>query len=99
MSKRYIKRWKPNKEYCLKRLVSQGMKGGIYEPTLTTSQHLSPCNVNAVLVDKVTEPNPTDEPRLTFDYSHVSEVRTGVQMELAQHVHDYLERPEHMTYL
>lgn len=76
-----------------------GVEGGIYEPTLTTSEYLSPWNAKAVLVDKVENPKPTDEPRLTFDYSHVKEVRPGAQMQLAKDIHDYLERREHGTYV
>lgn len=72
-----------------------GVQEGIYEYTLATIEHLSPWNARAVLVDKVENPQATDEPRLTFDYPHVKEAH----MELAQDIHDYLERPEHSLYL
>ncbi len=38
---------------------------------------LSQWGARAVLVDKVENPKPTDEPRLTFDYSRVTEDLPG----------------------
>lgn len=54
-------------------------------------------NARAVLVDKVPDPKPTDEPRLTFAYHQVHEDLPGVHMELSARVHDSLSDPRHGT--
>lgn len=99
VASRYQKRWSAPKEWWLQKLVSDGIRGGIYEPTLRTSEHLSPWNSRPVLVDKGENPMPTDEPQLTFDYSQIQEVIPGLQMELAEEVHSFLENPEHQTFI
>lgn len=53
--------------------MSDGIEGGIYEHTITANGRLSEWNSRAVHVDKVEDPKPTDEPRLTFAYHMVHE--------------------------
>ena len=47
------------------------------------------------MVDKVEDPQPTDEPRMTFDYSRVPELLPGSHLELSSKVHDHLSNPRH----
>ena len=47
------------------------------------------------MVDKVDDPKPTDEPRMTFDYSRVTELLPGSHLELSSKVHDHLSNPSH----
>lgn len=49
-------------------------------------------------MDKEENPKPTDEPRLTFDYSKVREDMPGSHLELMSKVHDYLSDPRHQTF-
>ena len=42
------------------------------------------------MVDKVENPQPSDEPRMTFDYPRVKELLPGKHLELSSKVHDYL---------
>lgn len=65
-----------------------------YEPKLC-STNLSRWNARAVIVDKVANPTPEDEPRVTFDYSRVTEDLPGTFMELSSKVHDNLADPRH----
>ena len=65
------KKWPAHIEWWLQKLIDDGVKGGIYEHTITANGHLSEWNSRAVLVDKVPNPKPVDEPRLTFAYHQV----------------------------
>ena len=47
------------------------------------------------MVDKVKDPQPSDEPRMTFDYSRVTELLPGTYLELSFKVHDHLSDPRH----
>ena len=47
------------------------------------------------MVDKVENSKPMDEPRMTFDYSRVTELLPGPHMELSLIVHDHLTSPRH----
>ena len=93
------RRWAPHLEWWLRKLVQQGLDSGIYERTQAANGELSAWNAMAVLVDKVENPGPDDEPRLTFDYSHVHEDMPGSFMELASKVHDYLSDPRHGVFM
>lgn len=93
------KRWAPHLEWWMRKLVSNGMKGGIYERTDLLDGRLSQWNARAVLVDKVENPLPTDEPRLTFDYPRVTEELPGTHMQLMASCHDYLSDPRHGCYM
>lgn len=88
----------PNKEWWLRKLVQDGMRGGVYERTQHANSKLSAWNVRAVVVNKEENPKPTDEPRLTFDYSKVKEDMPGSYLELMSKVHDYLSDPRHKTF-
>lgn len=90
-------RWPLHTEWWMRKLVEDGVKGGIFERTGLLDGRLSPWNALAVMVDKVENPTPQDEPRLTFDYSHVKEELPAVYMELSSRVHDYLSQPAHKT--
>lgn len=96
-SVRSQKRWPAHTEWWLRKLVSDGIQGGIYEHTVTANRILSAWNARVVLVDKVPNPLPTDKPRLTFDYHQLHEDLPGVHMELSAHVHDSLSDPRHGT--
>ena len=47
------------------------------------------------MVDKIDDPKPSDEPRMTFDYSRVTELMPGAHLELSSKVHDHLSNPSH----
>lgn len=51
------------------------------------------------MVDKIENPKPTDEPRMTFDYSKVVEELPGVHMQLMGNYHDYLSNPKQGYYM
>jgi hypothetical protein len=67
----------------------------VYELTEPANGRLSRWNARAVVVDKVENPRPEDEPRVTFDYSRVTEDLPGTYMELSSKVHDNLSDPHH----
>ena len=46
----------------------------MYELAEPANGRLSQWNARAVMVDKVEDPQPSDEPRMTFDYSRVTEL-------------------------
>ena len=75
------------------------MQSGIYERTDLIDGRLSPWNARAVLVDKVKNPTPQDEPRMTYNYSKVVEELPGVHMNLMSGCHDYLSDPRHGCYM
>ena len=89
------KRWPPHTEWWLRKLVQDGLEGGVYELTEPANDRLSLWNARAVMVDKVENPLPTDEPRMTFDYSRVTELLPGSYLELSSKVHDHLSNPRH----
>jgi len=49
----------------------------------------------AVIVDKVENPRPEDEPRTIFDYSRVHEDLSGTHVELFSKVHEHISDPSH----
>lgn len=50
-------------------------------------------------MDKVENPTPQDESRLTFNYSHVLEDLSEPYINLASKAHDYLSDPTHRIYM
>ena len=89
------KRWPTHTEWWLRKLVQDGLEGGVYELSEPANGRLSQWNARAVMVDKVENPLPTDEPRMTFDYSRVTELLPGAHLELSSKVHDHLSNPQH----
>lgn len=89
------KRWPAHTEWWLRKIVQDGIDGGVYELTEPANGRLSRWNARAVIVDKVENPRPEDEPRVTFDYSRVDEDLPGTYMELSSKVHDNLSDPRH----
>ena len=89
------KKWAPHIQWWLQTIVEQGLAGGIYEHTEAANGRLSRWNARAVVVDKVENPTPQDEPRVTFDYSRVPEELPATYMELSSRVHDTLSDPRH----
>lgn len=89
------KRWPPHTEWWLRKLVHDGLAGGVYELTEPANGRLSQWNARAVMVDKVDNPTPEDEPRMTLDYSRVDELLPGSHLELSSKVHDHLSNPRH----
>lgn len=79
-------------------IVQDGMRGRVYERTQHANGRLSVWNSRAVVVDKEENTKPTDEPRITFDYSKVKEDMPGSYLELMSKVHDYLSDPRHKTF-
>lgn len=69
----------------------------MYEPVQSPNGTLPQWGTRAVLVDKVENPKPGAEPRLTFDYSKVTEDLPGTFMfvELSSKVHGDLSNPRH----
>lgn len=78
------KRWPAHTEWWLQKLIDDGIKGGIYEHTITANGRLSEWNSRAVLVDKIPNPTPVDEPRLTFAYHQVKSSYLVYTWNLAQ---------------
>jgi len=74
------KRWPVHSEWWLRKIIQDGIDGGIYELTEPANGRLSRWNARAVIVDKVASPTPEDEPRITFDYSRVTEDLPGTFM-------------------
>lgn len=89
------KRWPAHTEWWLRKIIGDGIEGGVYELTEPANGRLSLWNTRAVIVDKVEDPKPEDEPRVTFDYSRVNEDLPGSHMELSSKVHDNLSDPRH----
>jgi hypothetical protein len=98
-NKRYQKRWSPVKEAWLRKLILQGIEGGIYESTVSANGELSDWNAQAILIDKVKNPDPNDEPRLTFNYRNVHKNMPECALVLASKVHDYLSDPRYEYFL
>ena len=46
-------------------------------------------------MDKVENPKPTDKPRITFDYSYVTELIPDTHIELSSRVHNHLSNSRH----
>ena len=88
------KRLSPDKEWWLRKLVSDGMKSGMYERTTVANGKLSQWGADAVLVKKEGKV----EPRLTFNYHYVFEEPPGNQMELSSRAHGFLSLPSHGVY-
>ena len=74
------------------------MKGGVYERTHARNGRLLDWNAPAVLVDKVENLGPLDEPRITFNYRGVKETMPGTYLELSSKVHDNLANPNHRCF-
>lgn len=94
-SARFQKRWPAHTEWWMRKLVQDGLQGGVYELTEPANGRLSLWNARAVMVDKSENPKPEDEPRMTFDYSRVHEDLPGTYVELSSKVHDHLSNPKH----
>jgi len=91
------KRWPAHTEWWLRKIVTDGIKGGVYELNEPANGRLSQWNARAVIVDKVEDPTPEDEPRVTFDYSRVEEDLPGSHLEHSSKVHDNLSDPRHRS--
>lgn len=79
----------------MRKLVQDGLLGGVYELTEPANGRLLQWNARAVMVDKSENPKPSDEPRMTFDYSRVCEDLPGTHVELSSKVYDHLSNPRH----
>ncbi|KAI0992445.1 hypothetical protein K3495_g15740, partial [Podosphaera aphanis] len=93
-SVKFQRRWPPEKEFWLIKIVKEAMACGMYERTLTANGELSDWNADAVLVNKPGQ----KEPRITFNYGNVWEDMPGCYLELMSKVHDYLSNPAHQFY-
>lgn len=89
------RRWPAHTEWWIQKIIQEGIDGGVYEYTERANGRLSPWNARAVVVDKVENPTPADEPRVTLDYSRVAEILPGTYVERGSRVHDYLSNPKH----
>lgn len=89
------KRWPPHTEWWLRKLVQDGLEGGVYELAEPANGRLSQWNAQAAMFDKVENPQPSNEPRMTFDYSRATELLPGAHLELSSKVHDHLSNPCH----
>ena len=90
------KRWPPHPEWWLRKLVQDGLECGVYELTELVNGRMSLWNARAVMVDKVENMKPEDEPRMTFDYSRVTKLLPGSHLELNSKVHDLSSNPHHV---
>ena len=79
----------------MRKLVQDGLFSGLYERTSQVNGKLSDWNARAVMVDKVENPSPDDEPQMTFNYSNIHKSMPGNYLELSFKVHDYLTDPRH----
>ena len=89
------KRWPAHLEWWLRKIIQDSLAGRVYELTEPANGRLSRWNARAVIVDKVNNPKPEDEPRIIFDYSRVTEDLPGSHLELSSKVHDNLADPRH----
>lgn len=92
------RRWPPGKEFWLKRIITDGLRCGMYERCIEANGKLSDWNAQAQLVDKSDNPGEWDEPRLTFNYQNVHEDKPGCFVELMSRCHDYLGHPGHKRF-
>jgi len=79
----------------MRKLIYNSLLGGVYELTKPTNSRLSEWNTRAVIVDKVKNPKPSDEPRIIFDYSKVYEDLLGYYLKISSKVHNYLSNPRY----
>ena len=63
------KKWPIHTEWWLRKIITDGMKRGVYELSEPANGRLFMWNARAVVVDKVDNATPDYEPRVTFDYS------------------------------
>ena len=89
------KKWPSHIEWWLKKIIGNGITGKVYEYIEPINGKLSLWNTKTVIVDKVNNPGPNDEPRVTFDYSKIHEDLPGFYLELNSKVHDSLSDPYH----
>ena len=82
----------------MRKLIEQGIRGGMFERTMIANGRLSEWNSQIMLVDKEGT-QPGSEPRLGFNYSHLKEDLPANCMEQASRAHDYLSDPRHKCYL
>ncbi|KAI0992961.1 hypothetical protein K3495_g15224 [Podosphaera aphanis] len=92
------RRWPPGKEFWMRRIISDGLKRGLYKSTIKANGKLSDWNVMAQLVDNSDNPGEWDEPRLTFNYQNVVEDKPGCFVEPMSRCHDYSGHPEHKMF-
>lgn len=69
-------RWPPGKEFCMKRIVKNSLRCGLYKPTIKTNGCLLDWNVMVQLVDKSDNPGEWNEPRLRFNFQNLEEGKT-----------------------
>lgn len=85
------RRLSPDKEWWLRKFVTEGLENGMFERTIVANGQLSRWGANANLVKREGK----DTPRLTFDYHYVWEEPLGNQMQLSAAAHDFLSHPSH----
>ena len=93
------KRYSPRQEWWLRKLVLEGLEGGIYERTLVANGRLSDWNGRIVLVEKFDDGKLLDEPRVAFDFSQVLEDLPASNIELGGRIHDYIADPRHRVFM
>ena len=62
----------------------------MYKLIKSINRRLSLWNARAVMIDKVDNSKPSDEPRMTFNYSRVTKLLSGIYLKLSFKVHNYL---------
>ena len=82
----------------MRKLVQNGIDGGVYKHTQTANERLSDWNSQIVMVNKVDNLTPEDESRTMFNYSNIKETMPECYLELMFKVHDYLTDPHHKVY-
>lgn len=92
------KRYKPNQEWWLNHVITEGIKYGLYERPKFANNKLSDWNFKAYPVIKDPD-SPDGECRITFDYSPLLEDMPGLFLELMTEVTDYISLPEHTIYM
>ena len=93
------RRWSFHMKWWLRKLIQNDMKNDIYEKTDLRNERLSSWNARAILIDKIENPIPENESRMTYDYSKIMEELPKIHMKFISNCHDYLSDLKHECFM
>ena len=79
----------------MRKLIQDSLLGGVYKLMEPVNGRLSKWNTRAVIVDKVENLRPEDEPRMTINYSRVYEDLPGTYLKLSSKVYNHFLNLNH----